>query len=68
MWKIERGGSWSRVGARRAGQVVSNSIFSTRDGNYVTGELGDVGKVALLSGRPGQRRSEQSMCQGLAVG
>ena len=34
----------------------------------VAGELRDGGKVALLSGGPGQRGSEQGVCQGLVVG
>ena len=49
-------------------KASATAFFSTRDVNYIAGELRDGGKVALLSGGPGQRGSEQGVCQGLVVG
>ena len=47
---------------------VGDSILSSGDVDNVTGELGDIGKMALLSGGPGQRGEEKGVHQGLVVG
>ena len=47
--------------AERAGQGVSNYIVRTRDVDYVTGEFGDVGEMARLSGRPWGRGPEKGV-------
>ena len=64
----ERGGSWGGVGAERRGQGISNSILSSRDMNYVAGELRDVGQVVLLPGGTGGRGPEQGIHGGDVVG
>ena len=60
----------SRGGGRteRPSKGIGNSFFSSWDVYDVTGELGDVGKMALLSGGPGRRGVKQGLRQGLVVG
>ena len=40
------------------GKGITNTILSTRVVDNVTGELGDIGKMMLLSGRPRRRGAE----------
>ena len=53
--------------AGRRGKGVSSSILGARDVDNITGKLGDVDKMALLSGGPWRRGVVQDMCQGLVV-
>ena len=49
-------------------ESVSNYILGARNVDYITRKFGDVGKMALLSGRPRQRGVEQGKCQRFMIG
>ena len=59
------------VGRNRGGERTKRTrygnrdgILSTKDMDNITGELGVVGKMALLSGRPWQRGTEKGGASG----
>ena len=52
----------------KAGQGDGDCIFETRDVDYVTGKLGDIGKMACLSGGPRQRGAEKGVGKGFMIG
>ena len=55
-------GGWNR--AEGAGLSICNHVIGTRDIDNITGKLGDVGKVAILSGGPRQRGTENRRTRG----
>ena len=46
---------------------IGDGILSSKDVDNITGELGDVGDVALLPGGPRRRGAEQGVHQGFVV-
>ena len=56
------------TGLKGVVQGISNYIVRTRDVDYVTGEVGDVGEMVRLSGRPWQRESKKGVCKRFVMG
>ena len=50
------------------GKQGSNHILGARNLVNITGKIGEIGKMWLLSGGPRWRGVEQGKCQGLMVG
>ena len=53
--------------AEREGQSICDHVLGARDLDNITGKLGDLGKVASLSGRPWRRRTEKGVGERLMI-
>ena len=51
-WLRRRKKNKARDGVAGSGKGVSYSVFCTRNMNYITGKLGDISQMKLLSGGP----------------
>ena len=64
--------AWSEAGAEAESgleglESISNSILSTRNMNNITGQLSNIGQMALLPEGPRRRGTEQNVHQRLVV-
>ena len=66
--KTGTAGAEAETGLEGQYRVVSNYILGARDVENITGNLRDIDKMVLLSGRPRRRGMEQGKCQRFMIG